>query len=59
VDEIVDMCEIVGQYDGTYITHLRSETGDTFEALDEAFEIGLRANVPVEIYHLKASVVLP
>ncbi|MBT7456286.1 MAG: D-aminoacylase [Gemmatimonadetes bacterium] len=55
VDEIVDICEIVGQYDGTYITHLRSEAGEIFDALDEAFEIGLRANVPVEIYHLKAA----
>ncbi|MBT3345901.1 MAG: D-aminoacylase [Gemmatimonadetes bacterium] len=55
VDEISEMCEIVGQYDGTYITHLRSEAGEIFDALDEAFEIGLRANVPVEIYHLKAA----
>lgn len=55
VDEIVEMCEIVGQYDGTYITHLRSEGSEIFEALDEAFEIGLRADVPVEIYHLKAA----
>ena len=55
VDEIVDVCEIVGQYDGTYITHLRSEAGAIFSALDEAFEIGVRADVPVEIYHLKSS----
>lgn len=54
-DEIVDLCEIVGQYDGTYITHLRSEAGEIFGALDEAFEIGLRADVPVEIYHLKTA----
>ena len=55
VDEIVNVCEVVGQYDGTYITHLRSEAGEIFNALDEAFEIGLRADVPVEIYHLKAA----
>lgn len=55
VDEIVSVCEIVGQFDGTYITHLRSEAGEIFGALDEAFEIGLRADVPVEIYHLKAA----
>ena len=55
VDEIVDVCEVVGRYDGTYITHLRSEAGEIFSALDEAFEIGVRAAVPVEIYHLKAA----
>ncbi|HJP30684.1 MAG TPA: D-aminoacylase [Candidatus Latescibacteria bacterium] len=54
-DEIVHVCEVVGQYDGTYITHLRSEAGEIFGALDEAFEIGVRADVPVEIYHLKAA----
>lgn len=55
IDEIVDVCEVVGQYDGTYITHLRSEAAEIFIALDEAFEIGARADVPVEIYHLKAA----
>ena len=55
VDEIVDVCEVVGRYDGTYITHLRSEAEEIFSALDEAFEIGVRAAVPVEIYHLKAA----
>jgi N-acyl-D-amino-acid deacylase len=53
--EIAAVCEVVGRYDGTYITHLRSEAGDIFAALDEAFEIGVRGDVPVEIYHLKAS----
>lgn len=55
VDEIASVCEVVGQYDGTYITHLRSEAEEILGALDEAFEIGLRADVPVEVYHLKAA----
>ncbi|MEE2659565.1 MAG: D-aminoacylase [Candidatus Latescibacterota bacterium] len=54
-DEIVDVCEIVSQFDGIYITHLRSEADEMFPALNEAFEIGARADLPVEIYHLKAA----
>ena len=53
--EIIEICKVVAQYGGIYITHLRSE-GDTFlEALDEAIQIGREAGLPVEIYHLKAS----
>ncbi len=53
--EIIEVCKVVAQYGGVYITHLRSE-GDTFlEALDEAILIGREASVPVEVYHLKAS----
>ncbi len=54
-EEIVEVCKVVAEYGGVYITHLRSE-GDTFlEALDEAIEIGKSAKIPVEVYHLKAS----
>ena len=53
--EIVEVCEVVARCNGSYITHLRSEGAEIFSALDEAFEIGVRAGVPVEIYHLKAA----
>ncbi len=54
-DEIVEVCKVVSRYNGLYITHLRSESDQFLEAVEEAFEIGRRARVPVEIYHLKAS----
>ena len=53
-DELVAMAEAVAPYDGIYISHIRSEDERLFEAMDEAMTIGRRANVPVEIYHLKA-----
>ena len=53
-DEIVEICKTAARYGGIYITHIRSEADKLLEALDEAIEIGQRANVPVEIYHLKA-----
>ncbi|GAC1645675.1 MAG: amidohydrolase family protein [Chloroflexota bacterium] len=54
-DEIVDVCKVVSRYGGLYITHMRSESDRLFEGLDEALDIGRRADLPVEIYHLKAA----
>jgi N-acyl-D-amino-acid deacylase len=54
-DELVEVCKVAGDYGGRYITHMRSEADEFLEALEETLEIGRRANVAVEIYHLKAS----
>jgi N-acyl-D-amino-acid deacylase len=53
-DEIVEVCREIGRRGGVYITHIRSEGDGLLEALDEAIEIGRRAELPVEVYHLKA-----
>jgi len=53
-DEIVEICRTASENGGVYITHMRSEADELLEALEEAIEIGQRANIPVEIYHLKA-----
>ena len=54
-EELVEVATVVGRYGGIYVTHLRSEGERLLEAIDEAVEIGQRASVPVEIYHLKAT----
>jgi dihydroorotase/N-acyl-D-amino-acid deacylase len=54
-DEIVAVCEVVAEHCGVYITHVRSEAEQLVEAIGEAITIGKRANLPVEIYHLKAA----
>ncbi len=53
--ELIDVCRAMAPFGGVYVTHLRSEADGIFEALEEALTIGRTANVPVEIYHLKAS----
>jgi N-acyl-D-aspartate/D-glutamate deacylase len=53
--EIVEVCKVVSQYHGIYITHMRSEADRLLEGLDEALTIGQQANLPVQIYHLKAA----
>jgi dihydroorotase/N-acyl-D-amino-acid deacylase len=52
-DELVALAEAAGRHHGFYATHLRDEGDGILDALDEAIEIGRRAQVPVEIWHLK------
>jgi N-acyl-D-amino-acid deacylase len=54
-DEIIEVCKVVARYNGTYITHMRSESRWIIEGLQEALEIGEQSGSAVEIYHLKAA----
>jgi N-acyl-D-amino-acid deacylase len=54
-DELVALCEVVARHDGMYISHLRSEGDHFLDAVDELIDIGRRAELPAEIYHLKAA----
>jgi N-acyl-D-amino-acid deacylase len=51
-DELVEACSAMSDYGGVYVTHVRYKKG-LLPALNEAIEIGRRANVPVHISHLK------
>jgi N-acyl-D-amino-acid deacylase len=52
-EELIELCKVVSEFNGMYITHMRSESDKILSAMNEAFRIGQEANVPVEIYHLK------
>src|SRR5205823_7235841 len=52
-DTLVSMCEVASRYGGIYSTHMRTEGRGVFESVAEAIEIGRRAQVPVDIIHLK------
>jgi N-acyl-D-amino-acid deacylase len=54
-EELIEAAKAMSPYGGVYITHMRSEGDQFLEAMDEAIRIGREGNVPVEIYHLKAS----
>lgn len=54
-DEIIALCQVASEYDGMYITHMRSEGNKLLEAVDEVIEIASKANIAAEIYHLKAA----
>lgn len=52
-EELIELCKVVSDYQGMYITHMRSESDKIFSALNEVFRISAEAKVPAEIYHLK------
>jgi N-acyl-D-amino-acid deacylase len=54
-DEIVACAGALKAANGMYVSHIRSEGYKLIEAVQEAIEIGKRAEVPVHIAHLKAS----
>ncbi|HEY0654523.1 MAG TPA: D-aminoacylase [Chryseosolibacter sp.] len=52
-EELIALCKAVSEYDGMYITHMRSEGDFILPAINETIRIAKEANVPAEIYHLK------
>ncbi|HHY06265.1 MAG TPA: D-aminoacylase [Clostridia bacterium] len=53
-EEVIALCEVVKEIGGFYATHIRSEYDQVLEAVEEAIEIGMKAEVPVQYSHLKA-----
>ena len=54
-DELIALAKVAAEYDGMYISHLRSEGTDFDGALDEFLRIAREANIRSEVYHLKAA----
>ena len=54
-EEIVELCKVAAQYQGKYISHMRSEGNQVMAALDELLRISREAKIPAEIYHLKTA----
>src|SRR4029434_525998 len=53
--ELIELCKVAAKYQGKYISHMRSEGNQLFEALDELIRISREANIPAEVYHIKAA----
>jgi N-acyl-D-amino-acid deacylase len=54
-EELIELCKVAAQYDGKYISHVRSEGNRLVEAVEELLRIAREAKIPAEIYHLKAA----
>jgi len=53
--ELIELAKVAARYGGIYATHVRNEELGILEALGEAIEIGEKAGLPVEIFHLKVA----
>ena len=54
-DELLALAKVAANHKGIYISHVRGESFNLFNALDEAIGIGRDAGLPVVIYHLKVA----
>jgi N-acyl-D-amino-acid deacylase len=54
-DELIELCKVAAEYNGMYISHIRSEGTRLYEAADELIRISREAKIPAEFYHLKAA----
>jgi len=52
-DELVELAKVVGEYDGMYISHMRSEGNRIEDSLHELIRIAREGGVGAEVYHLK------
>ena len=52
-EELIELCKVASEYDGMYISHMRSEGNKLLQSVDELMEIADKANIRAEIYHLK------
>jgi N-acyl-D-amino-acid deacylase len=52
-DDIVELAAVARRRGGLYSSHIRNEGTEVFAAVKEAIEIGRRAEVPVDIIHIK------
>jgi N-acyl-D-amino-acid deacylase len=54
-EELIALAKAAAEYDGIYISHLRSEGAQLLESLEELLTIARTAGIRAEIYHLKTA----
>ena len=53
--ELIELAKVAARYGGIYATHVRDEGLGVLDGIGEAIEIGEKAGLPVEIFHLKVA----
>lgn len=52
-DELIELCKVVAEYDGTFVIHQRSEADTIIDSMQEVIEIGRASGVKVHFSHMK------
>lgn len=55
--EVLALAKVAASAGGRYISHIRSEDRDFWDAIDEIITIGREAKLPVQISHMKLAMV--
>jgi N-acyl-D-amino-acid deacylase len=54
-DELVEVGRAAARLGGVYASHIRGEGREVVQSVKEAIEVGERAGMPVEVFHLKVA----
>jgi N-acyl-D-amino-acid deacylase len=54
-EELIELGKVVARFGGLYTTHMRSESDQLLESIDEAIDIAESSGAKLQISHLKAS----
>jgi N-acyl-D-aspartate/D-glutamate deacylase len=53
--ELIAIASVVAKHDGIYASHIRDESDELMESIEEVLQIARGANLPCHISHLKSS----
>lgn len=51
--EIIEMCKVVAEYDGSFVIHQRSEADTILDSMEEVIKIGRESGVKIHYSHFK------
>jgi N-acyl-D-amino-acid deacylase len=54
-NELIALCRVAARFGGVYASHVRNQSDEFVEAVEELITISRKAGVPAEIYHLGAA----
>jgi len=52
-NEVIELSKEASKYGGIYISHMREEASEIIKSINETINIGIEANIPVQITHHK------
>jgi N-acyl-D-amino-acid deacylase len=53
--DLIELSKVAASCGGVYASHMRDESANLLSAIGESIEIGEKAGIPVEIFHLKGA----
>lgn len=55
-NEIIDLAEVIAEYDGLYTSHIRNEANETAwkQSVQEAIQVGEKTGVRVQVSHIES-----
>jgi len=53
--DLIELSKVAASCGGIYASHMRDESANLLSAVGESIEIGEKAGIPVEIFHLKGA----